>query len=135
MRVRTRRRSGSAEISGQVTLKIAGLASEGILFDDTASGTLQLDQSALFAGSVSGFGSDDHLDLADVQFSGATTVSYAANQDNSGGVLTVSDGAHTANIALSGQYSADGFHAGADAGMGTLVSYVLTGINQTEHIT
>jgi hypothetical protein len=118
---------GSVEISGLATLDFGGLLSENVLFDATATGTLQLDQSALFTGAISGLNNDDVLDLGDIQFSGATTVSYAANQDNSGGVLTVSDGTHTANISLSGQYSADGFHASADVGTGTLVSYVLTG--------
>ena len=118
---------GSVEISGLATLDFGGLLSENVLFDATATGTLELDQSALFTGAISGFNSDDVLDLGDIQFSGATTVSYAANQDNSGGVLTVSDGTHTANISLSGQYSADGFHASGDLGTGTLVSYVLTG--------
>src|SRR4029079_3067404 len=126
---------GSVEISGLATLDFGGLLSGNVLFDTTATGTLQLDQSALFTGAISGLNDDDVLDLGDIQFSDAATVSYAANQDNSGGVLTVSDGTHSANISLSGQYSADGFHASADVGTGTLVSYVLTGTTQQEHTT
>jgi len=42
-------------------------------------------------------------------------------------VLTVSDGTHTANINVTGQYAAENFHVAADATNGTLVSYVLTG--------
>ena len=122
---------GSAEISGQATLEFGSIASGDVLFDDTAAGTLQLDQSALFAGAVSGFNSGDHLDLVDVQFSAATEVTYAVNQDNSGGVLTVSDGTHTANINLVGQYSTADFHATNDSGMGTLIEYVHTGVTPT----
>jgi len=53
----------------------------------------------------------------------APSVNYAASQDRTGGTLTVTDGVHTANVALLGQYSADGFAAEADATSGTLLSY------------
>jgi len=124
---------GTAEISGQATLEFGSLSLADVLFDANAVGTLKLDQSAQYSGTVSGFTSNDQLDLGDIQFSSSTTVNYAANQDNSGGVLTVSDGTHTANIALSGQFSGGTFQASADADHGTLVSYVLTGTTQTEH--
>jgi hypothetical protein len=80
---------------------------------------------------VSRFNSDDHLDLGDVQISAATTVSYVANQDNSGGVLTVSHRTHTANINLLGQYSTADFHATSDNGMGTLIECIHTDVKQT----
>ena len=41
------------------------------------------------------------------------------NADNTGGTLTVTDGQHTANIALLGQYLAAGFHDAGDSGTGT----------------
>ena len=47
----------------------------------------------------------------------------SSNQDGTGGTLTVTDGTHTANIALVGQYAAEGFAIGADNGLGTLLSY------------
>ena len=55
-----------------------------------------------------------------------TTASYVANQDGTGGILSVNDGtegAPTVNIALLGQYSAEGFTTGADGKSGTLLSY------------
>ena len=53
----------------------------------------------------------------------ALASSYVANQEGTGGTLSVTDGAHTANIALLGQYSADGFTVEADGTSGTLLSY------------
>jgi hypothetical protein len=92
-----------------------------------------LDQSANFTGTVSGFDSNDHIDLGDVQYSANTTVSYTANADNSGGLLTVSDGQHTTAVSLSGQYAASSFQIAADVGTGTMVSYVLTGTQTEQH--
>ena len=61
-----------------------------------------------FSGAISGFNNDDLLDLADITFAVGTSASYIENQDGSGGTLTVTDGVHTANIALIGDYSAFG---------------------------
>ena len=55
------------------------------------------------ASLVSGFTGQNLLDLADIAFGSHTTLGYAANSNNTDGTLTVSDGTHTANIALLGQ--------------------------------
>jgi len=65
----------------------------------------------------------NHIDLLDFNFANGTTVSYAANANNTGGTLSVTDGAHTANIALLGQYDPAGFQTEADKTTGTLISY------------
>ena len=70
---------------------------------------------------VSGFGGLTHLDLADIAAGG--TVSYAANADGSGGVLTVTRREHSANLALTGHYDPNGFHVGADPLGRALVDY------------
>ena len=49
------------------------------------------------------------IDLADIAFGSNTTVVYLASSADTG-TLTVSDGTHTANIALLGQYSPDVLH-------------------------
>jgi len=72
---------------------------------------------------VSGFNGDDRLDLLDVNFASGATLKYTANADNTGGTLSVTDGVHTANIALLGQYDAAGFQTEADKNTGTLISY------------
>lgn len=62
------------------------------------------------------------IDLANVAFGPSLTLGYAANQDNSGGLLTVSDGTHSSVITLLGQYAAADFHTWSDFHGGTLVT-------------
>jgi uncharacterized repeat protein (TIGR03803 family) len=62
------------------------------------------------------------IDLTSIAFGANTTLGYAANQDNSGGLLTVSDGTNSSVITLLGQYAAADFHAGSDFHGGTLVT-------------
>lgn len=50
------------------------------------------------------------------------TLGYAANEDNSGGLLTVSDGTHSSVITLLGQYAAADFRTWSDFHGGTLVT-------------
>ncbi|WP_260455969.1 Ig-like domain-containing protein [Burkholderia stagnalis] len=115
--------AGSATISGAATLEFGGASAENTTFADGAAGTLKLDQSAGFTGTVSGFGAADTLDLADVLFNDHTTLSFTANDTGTGGTLTVSDGAHTAQVALQGNLSAGGFQLSHDQGSGTVVTY------------
>jgi hypothetical protein len=52
----------------------------------------------------------------------STTLAYAANAGNTGGTLTVSDGTHTASLALLGQYTAADFALSADGHGGTYIT-------------
>jgi hypothetical protein len=85
------------------------------------TGTLVLDEASEFDGKVSGFSGQDHLDLADIGFGAHSTLGYAANGSN-GGTLTVSDGTHTANIALLGNYIASSFTLTSDGHGGSLIT-------------
>ena len=114
---------GSATISGATTLEFGAASAVNTGFAADATGTLKLDQSSGFTGTISGFGADDALDLADIAFDSNTTLGYSANADGTGGMLTVSDGTHNASIALLGQYVAAGFQVGSDQGTGTMVTY------------
>jgi VCBS repeat-containing protein len=111
---------GSARISGTGSLDIGGAFDERIVFDDGAAGTLKLDHAADFGGILSGFDHNDVLDLAGI-LGASATLSYAENAQGTGGVLSVTDGSHTANIAFSGQYAASDFHVAADSGNHALV--------------
>ena len=92
-------------------------------FDAEATGTLKLADSFDFSGIVSGFNQNDHIDLRDMAFGAGTTAGYVENQAGTGGTLSVTDGAHTVNIALLGHYSADDFTVAADDTTGTLLSF------------
>ena len=117
--------TGTATISGGVV--DFGAASSIAVSFANASGTLQLDASSAnnghgYSGSISGFGGPDQFDLTDIAFGTNTTLGYAANANNTGGTLTVSDGAHTANLALLGQYAASSFAAAGDGHGGTVIT-------------
>ncbi len=109
---------GGATING-ATLEF-GAASDSSATFIGASGTLLLDQSASFTGSVAQFASGDNLDLADIGFGANTTIGYSA--DSKGGTLTVSDGTNTANVSLLGQYLAGSFVTGSDGHGGTMIT-------------
>jgi hypothetical protein len=115
--------SGSAIIDGTATLQFGAPSSMQTTFGQDAAGTLRLDDSLDFSGVVSGFGKDDHLDLSDIKFGAGVTHDYLPNAQGTGGTLTVSDGVHTANISLLGQYTAENFHVSDDHHAGTQITY------------
>jgi hypothetical protein len=115
--------SGSAIIDGTATLQLGAPSSMQTTFGQDAAGTLRLDDSLDFSGVVSGFGQNDHLDLSDIKFGAGMTHDYLPNAQGTGGTLTVSDGAHTANITMVGQYTAEGFHVSDDHHAGTQITY------------
>jgi hypothetical protein len=109
-------------IANDTTLAIVGASSQSVTFAGNA-GSLLLDQSQSFTGTVAGFGGQDQIDLGDIAYSDvATTLDYWMNSDSSGGTLTVSDGSHTANLSLLGQYAASSFAMASDGHGGTLIT-------------
>ena len=84
------------------------------------TGTLVIDQSSTFAGTIAGqLATGDVIDLLDIKAGANATIGYSGN--NSPGILSVSDGTHTANIALLGNYMASSFVASSDGHGGTSV--------------
>ena len=115
--------NGSALISGSATLEFAASSAEKVVFAAGSVGTLALDHAMDFSGMVSGLTAGSHLDLLDFNFANAPALSYTANTNGSGGTLSISDGAHAANIALLGQFDPAGFQAAVDHGTGTMITY------------
>jgi hypothetical protein len=62
------------------------------------------------------------IDLPNIAFGAQTTLAYAPNSAGTGGTLALSDGRHTASIALLGNYMAGSFVTAADGHGGTLVT-------------
>ncbi|MGI9169370.1 MAG: hypothetical protein ACR2FH_04240 [Caulobacteraceae bacterium] len=85
------------------------------------TGTLELAKSQSYTGIITGFSKTGgtFLDLDDIAFGGSTTATYAG--DKKSGTLTVTDGTHTAHIALKGDYRTSTFVAASDGHGGTLV--------------
>jgi autotransporter passenger strand-loop-strand repeat protein len=71
---------------------------------------------------ISGFGYTDQIDLRNIKFAGDTTKTFSQ------GVLTVTEGSTTAQLALIGQYTAGDFSLASDGHGGTMI----TGINPAE---
>jgi len=115
--------AGCALISGMATLEFGAASSANTTFDAGAAATLKLDDSFHFSGTIAGFDADDLIDLADLQFANATA-SYAANAGNTGGVLTISDGAVSVHLALIGLYDPTHFQLAADAATGTMIHII-----------
>jgi fibronectin-binding autotransporter adhesin len=110
-----------ASVGGGATLEINTPDSSNVTFTGS-SGKLVLDQPDTFTGTVAGFAAQDGIDLSQIAFGANTTLGYAENAGHTGGTLTVTDGTHTAAIALLGNYMASTLVAGADGHGGTLVT-------------
>jgi hypothetical protein len=88
-------------VAAGASVEIAGVSAQSVTFTGT-TGTLKLDDALAFTGEVSGLAGSDAIDLADVSYGVQTQVTYLGNA--TGGTLTITDGVHTANIALQGDY-------------------------------
>jgi hypothetical protein len=103
------------------TLKVRSKITEDVVFSG-ASGKLALGRSQGYTGEVSGFSQTggDLLDLMDIGFASAGEATFSGT--TASGVLTVTDGTHTARITLIGDYTGVSFEASADGQGGTLVA-------------
>jgi hypothetical protein len=114
---------GDAIIGNMSQLEFHAASSTDVIFAADAAGTLQLDDSFDFSGSIAGMTNDDKIDLGDIWFGTGTSVAYQANQDGSGGTLTVSDDTHDATLHIIGTYDADSFTLADDGTGRTVVGY------------
>jgi VCBS repeat-containing protein len=113
---------GNFTIAGSNVLEQFGASTVNATFAPGDTGIFKLDASSAFTGSAAGLALGNYLDLADIVYGGTTTVGYTPNKNNTGGTLTVSDGMHTANIALLGQYTVASFTFVGDGHGGTLLT-------------
>ena len=111
---------GALTVGSAATLEVPGASNATIDFS-SATGTLRLDASSAFTGQILGFRATDSIDLADIAFGSATTLGFTPNAGNTGGSLAISDGTHSANLALLGQYAVSGFAVSSDGHGGTLL--------------
>jgi hypothetical protein len=112
--------NASASIASGTVLEINTPDSGTVTFAGSA-GTLWLDQPSTFTGKVSGFGARDVIDLPGIAFGADTTLGYLPNSKQTGGTLSITNGTHSANIALLGNYMASSFVMESDNHGGTMV--------------
>ncbi len=130
--------SGTLEATGSGRLTVnSAVANSGLIWADggnvviagavsgggSAAGTLTLDQSAGFSGTIAGFVSGDAIDLTDLGFGVGSLLSYTENSAGTGGTLVVSDASQSASLALVGQYAQSDFQMLGDATGGTLIHH------------
>ena len=127
---------GAVEVDGVVSNTVDfGLLTVPIGFDTGgfaietavgAGGLLSLGDNAesiVTIVSSGAFAVGDFLDLRDISFiSGTTSASFTEAASNTSGTLTVSDGTHSANITLLGQYVAGQFNVASDGHGGAVVT-------------
>ncbi len=115
--------SGAVLVDGAATVTFGAATTVNTTLAADAAAMLVMNDSIDFSGKIGGFDANDHLDLTDMVSASGISLAFLANQDGAGGILQVSDGAHTANISLLGQYDASGFASGPDGAHGTVVTY------------
>ncbi|WP_407158797.1 heparin lyase I family protein [Bradyrhizobium sp. STM 3557] len=110
---------GIITIPNGQTMELTGSFSGEIMFGG-ATGTLIIDHSDQFHGTIGGqLTTTDVIDFKDITAGSNASLAYSGN--NSPGTLTVSDGTHTAQVALLGSYSLANFTASSDGHGGTSV--------------
>ena len=82
----------------------------------------QLDEVGGLAGTANEVGAEQGREVECVAFGANTQLSYSANASGSGGLLTVDDGMHRAEVNLLGHYTVEDFQV-TDGEAGTQVSY------------
>ncbi|HZL00452.1 MAG TPA: hypothetical protein VFC47_11195, partial [Caulobacteraceae bacterium] len=109
--------SGYAEVV-RGTLDFGGTFNENVIFTSGSTGTLELgDSLAYTTGRIQGLSTTgtNALDLGDITFIAGTTKATFSGSKTSG-VLTVTDGTHTARIGLIGNYAGHTFTTSLGAG-------------------
>jgi autotransporter passenger strand-loop-strand repeat protein len=112
--------NGATISNGELAVNSGATAEGTITFVN--GGTLTLDAAGDFGAVISGFAKPDQLDLSAIAFGSGTTLSFTEASNNSSGTLTVTDGTHTDNLTLLGQYTAAQFNLASDGNGGTLVT-------------
>jgi probable HAF family extracellular repeat protein len=96
-------------------------AFSGIVTYSGNTGTLKIDNSSSFSGTVGGqLAAGDIIDLTDVTAGATAKLTYSGSDGP--GTLAVSDGTHTANISFIGDYSLASFTASSDGHGGTSIA-------------
>ena len=111
--------SGSATIGTGATLELAAADSASVTFS-SSTGMLKLDSPSTFSGLIFNFAGNgslsgsDQIDLKGINFN-------SVHDTYANGVLTVTDGTHTAALDFNGSYTLANFKFASDGSGGTIV--------------
>jgi hypothetical protein len=110
-------------ISGAGTLGFGAASSADVTFAEDAAGRLTLEHAPYFTGTISGFSSDDQIDLANINYATASlyNVSYNASTDIT--TLVITDGTSANTLQFVGNYTVHtAWHFSSDSNGGTLLT-------------
>ena len=112
---------GVVQLNGISTIHFVAGFTENVTFETASFATLELGQSQGYTGTITGFSTvgGSMLDLDDIAFVSASEATYSGTSTS--GVLTVTDGTHTAHINLKGNYLASTFVCASDGHGGTII--------------
>jgi hypothetical protein len=113
--------TGNFSIAGSSDVELFGASAANLSFASGSTGTLRLDASSQFAGTVAGLALGNYLDLSDLAYQSNSAPIYSSSGANTG-TLAVTQGANTINVALFGNYIASSFVASSDGHGGTLIT-------------
>lgn len=113
--------TGNITLSGGTNAELFGASLANVSFDNGSTGTLRLDASSQFSGTVAGLALGNYVDLADLAYQGNSAPVYSSSGTNAGSVA-VTEGTTTINVALLGSYLANSFVASSDGHGGTLIT-------------
>jgi T1SS-143 domain-containing protein len=120
--------SGTAMISGTATLGFGAASSVDIIFAADAAGTLTLKDAAGFTGTISGFSSNDQIDLTNSSYSIASVSNATYSSGTNITTLVITDGTSTDAIKLVGDYTTNAaWHFSGDGHGGMLLTDSLPG--------
>ena len=114
--------NGTAIIDGKGLLDFEAASSANVVFGLASRGTLSLGDAFHFSGTISGFSDLDVIELNNFNVNSAT-INYAQNAANTGGTLTIENGAEVARLSLLGDYAANSFNFVSDLPGHTLITY------------
>ena len=111
---------GTIQIDGGAVLDLNVSDTQNISFTGTG-GKLQIDTGS-FDGSIVSLAATDQIDLTTIGYGPGTTGTYVSNADNTGGILTITDGTHSIALQLVGDYRNAHFAGSADSNGDTLIT-------------
>jgi hypothetical protein len=76
---------GFLPLNGVAEIELFGPSRNHVMFESGSTGTLRLDDSVQFIGTVAGLATGNFLDLADIAFGSGATLGYTPNLANTGG--------------------------------------------------
>jgi hypothetical protein len=115
--------SGHAMISGAGTLGFGAASSADVIFAADAAGRLTLEHAAYFTGTISGFSSDDQIDLANIGHATASLYDVTYNASTDLTTLVITDGTSANTLQFVGNYTVHtAWHFSSDGNGGTLLT-------------